>query len=56
VAVPLRWDELGKLTSGAQFDIRSLPSRLKRLRKDPWAGISEVRQSLDKVIAKLGDA
>jgi bifunctional non-homologous end joining protein LigD len=55
VAVPLRWDELGKLTSGAQFDIVSLPARLKRLRKDPWAGIGEVRQSLEKVIAKLGD-
>jgi len=54
VAVPLRWEELGKIRSGAQFDIRSVPARLKRLRKDPWAGIDEVRQSLDSVFDKLG--
>ena len=54
VAVPLRWEELGKIKSGAQFDIRSLPARLKRLRKDPWAGIDEVKQSLDNVIETLG--
>ncbi|MBP1474476.1 DNA ligase D [Frateuria sp. MAH-13] len=56
VAVPLRWEELGKIKSGAQFDIHSLPARLKRLRKDPWAGIDELEQSLDKVIGKLGGA
>ncbi|HET6805431.1 MAG TPA: DNA ligase D [Frateuria sp.] len=54
VAVPLRWEELGRIKSGAQFDIRSVPARLKRLRKDPWAGIDEVRQSLENVIGKLG--
>jgi bifunctional non-homologous end joining protein LigD len=53
VAVPLRWEELGRIKSGAQFDIRSLPARLKRLRKDPWAGIDELEQSLDAVIGKL---
>ncbi|UGB37167.1 DNA ligase D [Frateuria soli] len=56
VAVPLRWEELGRIRSGAQFDIRSVPARLKRLRKDPWAGIDEVKQSLDKVIGRLGEA
>ena len=54
VAVPLRWDELGRIGSGAQFDIRSVPARLKRLRKNPWAGIDEVEQSLENVIGKLG--
>jgi bifunctional non-homologous end joining protein LigD len=54
VAVPLRWEELGKIKSGAQFDIRTLPARLKRLRKDPWAGIDQVRQSLGNVFEKLG--
>jgi bifunctional non-homologous end joining protein LigD len=53
VAVPLRWEELGRISSGAQFDIRSLPARLKRLRKDPWTGIDAVKQSLDEVIGKL---
>lgn len=49
VAVPLRWEELGKLTSGAQFDIHSLPKRLARLRKDPWEGFEKLRQDLSKL-------
>jgi bifunctional non-homologous end joining protein LigD len=53
VAVPLRWEELGKIKSGAQFDIKTTPARLKRLKKDPWDGIDQVKQSLDKVMKKL---
>ena len=53
VAVPLRWEELGRIRSGAQFDIRSLPARLKRLRRDPWAGIDELEQGLEDVIGTL---
>jgi bifunctional non-homologous end joining protein LigD len=53
VAVPLRWEELGKLKSGHDFDIHNTPKRLARLRKDPWAGIDEVRQSLDDVMERL---
>ncbi len=54
VAVPLRWSELGKLKSGHDFDIRSTPKRLARLRSDPWAGIDEVRQGLDDLMEKSG--
>jgi bifunctional non-homologous end joining protein LigD len=54
VAVPLRWDELGKLKSGHDFDIHSTPKRLARQRKDPWEGIDDVRQSLDDVMEKFG--
>ncbi|MGB3271148.1 MAG: DNA ligase D [Rhodanobacter sp.] len=54
VAVPLRWNELGKLKSGHDFDIHSTPKRLARLRSDPWEGIDEVRQNLDEVMDKLG--
>jgi bifunctional non-homologous end joining protein LigD len=46
VAVPLRWEELGRIKSGQAFDIHSLPARLRHLRKDPWAGIDDVRQGL----------
>ena len=49
VAVPLRWEELGKIKSGAQFDIRSLPKRLARLRKDPWEGFDRLHQDLSKL-------
>jgi bifunctional non-homologous end joining protein LigD len=54
VAMPLRWSELGKLKSGRDFDIRSAPKRLARLRSDPWAGIDEVRQGLDDLMEKSG--
>jgi bifunctional non-homologous end joining protein LigD len=54
VAMPLRWSELGKLRSGRDFDIRSTPKRLARLRSDPWAGIDEVRQGLDDLMEKSG--
>lgn len=55
VAVPLRWDELGKVKSGNAFDIHSVPKRLARLRKDPWEGIDTVVQDLASVADKLGD-
>jgi bifunctional non-homologous end joining protein LigD len=54
VAMPLRWNELGKLKSGHDFDIHSAPKRLARLRTDPWAGIDKLRQDLDEVMKKLG--
>ena len=54
VAVPLRWEELGKLKSGHDFDIHTTPARLSRLKKDPWAGIDKLRQNLDDVHGKLG--
>ncbi|HET7358637.1 MAG TPA: DNA ligase D, partial [Rhodanobacteraceae bacterium] len=53
VAVPLRWEELGRIKGGQAFDIHSLPARLQRLRKDPWAGIDELRQDLDHLDALL---
>ena len=49
VAMPLRWEELGKVKSGAQFDIESAPARMKRLKHHPWEGIEKVKQDLDKV-------
>ncbi len=54
VAVPLRWEELGKVKSGDAFDLRSVPKRLARLKKDPWDGIDKVRQDLASVNEKLG--
>jgi bifunctional non-homologous end joining protein LigD len=52
-AVPIRWNELSKLKSGHDFDIRSTPTRLARLRSDPWAGIDDIRQDLDDIMRKL---
>jgi bifunctional non-homologous end joining protein LigD len=49
VAMPVRWEELGKVKNGAQFDIESAPARMKRLKEHPWKGIEKVKQDLDKV-------
>ena len=53
VAMPLRWAELGKLRSGAAFDIVSAPRRLARLKKDPWEAIHSLNQNLDDVLRQL---
>ncbi len=55
VAMPQRWEELGKVKSGAAFDIETALKRMKRLRSHPWAGIGEVRQDLDQVSKLLGE-
>jgi bifunctional non-homologous end joining protein LigD len=53
VAMPIRWEELGKIRGGNAFDIRSAPARMKRLKRHPWDGIDKVRQDLDKVTRLL---
>jgi bifunctional non-homologous end joining protein LigD len=50
VAVPLTWDEIDDLPGGNAFNIQSVPSRLEKLKKDPWAGLWTTRQSLTKGI------
>lgn len=49
VAMPLRWEELGRVKSGGAFDIRSTPARLRRLKQHPWAGIERIRQNLARL-------
>ncbi|MGD9720896.1 MAG: DNA ligase D [Pirellulales bacterium] len=46
VALPLRWEELGKLTAANQFTVRNVPRRLGALKRDPWEGFFTVRQTL----------
>lgn len=53
VAVPLRWEELGRLRGGNAFDIRSARRRLARLKSDPWAGFAELHQGLRQLDTKL---
>ncbi len=48
VSTPIEWSELGTLKSAAQYTVRNLPARLKRLRKDPWANIGRIKQALPK--------
>lgn len=46
VSAPIDWSELGTLKSASQYTVLNLLARLKRQRKDPWAGIGRVKQKL----------
>jgi bifunctional non-homologous end joining protein LigD len=46
VACPLRWDELKGLKAASPYTVKSLPSRLSALKRDPWEGFFATRQSI----------
>ena len=46
VACPLRWDELKGLKVAAPYSVKTLPVRLKAMKRDPWEGFSSTRQSI----------
>ncbi|MEX0900772.1 MAG: DNA ligase D [Gammaproteobacteria bacterium] len=46
VAVPLRWDELGRIRRPDTYDLRSALRRAAALDADPWADVTECRQKL----------
>ncbi len=50
VAVPIRWDELGRVKSGADYDMARALRRAASQRKDPWEGFqAATRQKLVKL-------
>lgn len=53
VACPLRWDELKGLKSAAPYSLKTLPTRLKKLKTDPWEGFFSTRQSLTAKARKV---
>lgn len=46
VSTPLSWEELSSKIKSNTFTIQNLPKRLKKLKKDPWAGFLKLKQSL----------
>ena len=46
VAMPLRWDEVTPALQPGAFTLLTVPARLARRKRDPWADFAEVRQSL----------
>ena len=48
MSVPVDWSELSTLKGASQFTVLNLPARLKRARKDPWASIGRLKQTLPK--------
>lgn len=53
VAVPIRWDELGRLRGGDHYTLQNVPARLARLNRDPWDGFGACEQTLDRVLDAL---
>jgi len=52
VALPLRWDELNSDPREDRFNIRNVPARLNRLRKDPWEDYESARRPITAKIRK----
>ena len=48
VSTPLSWDELSPGIQSDHFHVGNIAARLESMRRDPWAGISEVKQTLPK--------
>lgn len=46
VSVPLAWGELSNKISSDYYSIKNLPERLAQLKKDPWAGITKISQTI----------
>ena len=46
VAMPLRWEELGRIKAGNAFDLGRATRRAAKLRADPWERMYELRQPL----------
>jgi bifunctional non-homologous end joining protein LigD len=46
VSVPIAWDELRRTLAPQSLTLLTVPRRLQRLKKDPWAAYSSVRQKL----------
>jgi bifunctional non-homologous end joining protein LigD len=49
IAAPIGWDELPALEAANVWTVTNLPARIAKLRRDPWEGIDDVRQSLPKL-------
>lgn len=51
VSVPIPWTELTASLDPLSFTIQTVPTRLKRLKKDPWADYFRTKQRLPKRIS-----
>jgi bifunctional non-homologous end joining protein LigD len=52
VSAPIDWEELTPGMRSDHFTIKNLPARLSKLKKDPWADIAKVKQSITAAMVK----
>ena len=48
VSTPLSWDELEAGVTPGDFTVRTVPERLRKLKRDPWEAYGKTRQGLTK--------
>ncbi|MCU1118074.1 DNA ligase D [Stenotrophomonas muris] len=49
VAVPLRWEELARISAADAFPMGKALARAQRLKSDPWQGIAQLKQTLPRM-------
>lgn len=54
VALPIRWDELDRRFKPDRYNVLTVPKLLRARRRDPWADIGKIRQSIAAAIKTLG--
>jgi bifunctional non-homologous end joining protein LigD len=50
VSTPVTWDEIDADIRGTHFNLRNVPDRIAKQRKDPWQGYSDAKQVLTKAM------
>jgi bifunctional non-homologous end joining protein LigD len=50
VSTPIDWTELGRDLRFDYFNIKNVPARLKRLKREPWAEFLKTRQSITRTM------
>lgn len=54
VSMPVSWDQLAELKSGAHWTVLTARDHLSFRRDDPWQGYAQARQSLSPALKGLG--
>jgi bifunctional non-homologous end joining protein LigD len=52
VSAPIEWRELAGGVRSDSFNIRNMPARIKNLKRDPWEGFFDTRQSITNAAKK----
>jgi bifunctional non-homologous end joining protein LigD len=53
VSAPLRWDELKTKLNPGRFNIKTMPARMRRLGADPFLGVLDDQQEIERALAKV---
>ena len=55
VAMPIAWEQLDDDLRFDHFNVKNVPSLLRRRRRDPWAELAKIRQELtDAIVRQVG--